>query len=68
MRKPAYLRMRKQWPDQLCGNRTADQRLCFCYIDSTLPLLPISRRARWLNGRALGPEREVKGLNPTTAV
>ena len=27
--------------DQLSGNRTADQRLCFCYIDSTIPLLPI---------------------------
>ena len=26
--------------DQLCGNREADQRLCFCYIASTIPLLP----------------------------
>ena len=25
--------------DQLSGNRTADQRLCFRYIDSTIPLL-----------------------------
>ena len=25
--------------DQLCGNREADQRLCFCYTDITLPLL-----------------------------
>ena len=24
--------------DQLCGNRKADQRLCFRYIDSTIPL------------------------------
>ena len=22
--------------DQLCSNRSADQRLCFCYIDSTI--------------------------------
>ena len=22
-----------------CGNCEADQRLCFCYIDSTIPLL-----------------------------
>ena len=27
--------------DQLHGNRTADQRLCFRYIDSTIPLHPI---------------------------
>ena len=25
--------------DQLRGNREADQHLCFCYTDSTLPLL-----------------------------
>ena len=25
--------------DQLRGNREADQRLCFHYIDSTIPLL-----------------------------
>ena len=28
--------------DQLYHNRTADQRLCFCYIDSTIALLPRS--------------------------
>ena len=26
--------------DQLRGNREADQRLCFRYMDSTIPLLP----------------------------
>ena len=26
--------------DQLRGNREADQRLCFHYTDSTIPLLP----------------------------
>ena len=25
--------------DQLCGNREADQRLCFCYIESKISLL-----------------------------
>ena len=25
--------------DQLRGNREADQRLCVCYTDSTIPLL-----------------------------
>ena len=29
--------------DQLRGNREADQRLCFRYIDSTIPLLPKSK-------------------------
>ena len=28
--------------DQLRGNHEADQRLCFCYKDSTIPLLPKS--------------------------
>ena len=28
--------------DQLRGNREADQRLCFRYIDNTIPLLPKS--------------------------
>ena len=28
--------------DQLRGNCEADQRLCFRYMDSTTPLLPIS--------------------------
>ena len=27
--------------DQLRGNRKADQRLCFHYIDSTIPLVHI---------------------------
>ena len=26
--------------DQLRGNRKADQRLCFRYLDSAIPLLP----------------------------
>ena len=28
--------------DQQRGNRAADQRLCFCYIDSAIPFLPKS--------------------------
>ena len=32
--KNRFLPMRKQW----CRNCTADQRLCFCYMDSTVPL------------------------------
>ena len=33
----AYAKMKA--PDQLQGNNAADQRLCFRYIDSTIPLL-----------------------------
>ena len=29
--------------DQLRSNRVSDQHLCFCYIDSTIPLLPKSK-------------------------
>ena len=29
--------------DQLCSNSKADQRLCFRYTDSTIPLLPKSQ-------------------------
>ena len=32
--------------DQLRGNREADQRLCFRYTDSTIPLLPKSEISR----------------------
>ena len=39
MRKPAFCICKNKDADQLRGNREADQRLCFCYIDSTIPLL-----------------------------
>ena len=39
MRKPAFCICEDA--DQLRGNREADQRLCFHYTDSTIPLLPI---------------------------
>ena len=42
MRKPAFCICENKEADQLRGNREADQRLCFCYIDSTMPLLPKS--------------------------
>ena len=40
MRKPAFCICENKDADQLCGTREADQRLCFRYIDSTIPLLP----------------------------
>ena len=40
MRKPAFCICENKDADQLRGNREADQRLCFRYMDSTIPLLP----------------------------
>ena len=42
MRKPAFCICENKDADQLRGNREADQRLCFSYIDSTIPLLAIN--------------------------
>ena len=41
MRNPTFCICENKDADQLRGNREADQRLCFRYIDSTIPLLPI---------------------------
>ena len=41
MRKPAFCICKNKDADQLRSNHEADQRLCFRYIDSTIPLLPI---------------------------
>ena len=42
MRKPDLCICENKDADQLRGNREADQRLCFRYTDSTVPLLPKS--------------------------
>ena len=42
MRKPSFCICENKDADQLCGNREAGQRLCFRYLDSTIPLLPKS--------------------------
>ena len=42
MRKPDFCICQNKDADQLRGNREADQRLCFRYTDSTIPLLPKS--------------------------
>ena len=39
MRKPVFAYAKNKGTDQLCGKRTADQRLCFCSVDSTIALL-----------------------------
>ena len=42
MRKQAFRICENKDADQLRGNREADQRLCFRYSDSTIPLVPKS--------------------------
>ena len=39
MRKPDFCIYENKDADQLRGNPEADQRLCFRYTDSTIPLL-----------------------------
>ena len=39
VRKAAFCICENKDADQLRGNREADQRLCFHYTDSTIPLL-----------------------------
>ena len=43
MRKPDFCLGENKGADQLRGNREADQRLCFRYSDSTIPLLSKSK-------------------------
>ena len=44
MRKPDFCICENKDADQLCGNRDAEQRLCFRYIDRITPLLPKSAK------------------------
>ena len=43
VRKPDFCICENKDADQLRGNREADQRLCFRYTDSTIPLLSKSK-------------------------
>ena len=43
MRKPAFCICENKSADQLCVDYTADQRLCFRFIDRPIPLLPKSQ-------------------------
>ena len=62
MRKPAFCICENKDADQLCGNRTTDQRLCFRYIDSTIPIPAKSaslKSSLWLNSPVcVGPGRK----------
>ena len=48
MRKPDFCICENKDADQLRGNLEADQRLCFRYTDSTIPLLPKIRNFKHL--------------------
>ena len=45
VRKPDFCICKNKDADQLRGSREADQRLCFRYTDSTIPLLPKSENS-----------------------
>ena len=48
MRKPAFCICKNKDADQLRGYREADQRLCFGYTDTTIPLLSKSENFKLL--------------------
>ena len=60
MRKPDFRTCENKAADQHRGNREADQRLCFRYTESTIPLLPKSAiSSLWLYSPVcVGPGRE----------
>ena len=56
MRKPVFCICENKDTDQLRGNREADQRLCFRYTDSTIPLRSKSEiSSLYLSSVALQP-------------
>ena len=66
MRKAAFCICKNKDADQLRGNREADQRLRFRYLDSAIPLLPnpkfqASSHILWLYSPVcVGPGRSPK--------
>ena len=56
VRKPTFCICENKDADQLLGNREADRRLCFRYIDSIIPLLPKSEiPSLWPSSIAVQP-------------
>ena len=49
IRKQAFCICENKDADQIHGNREADQRLCFRYIASTIPLLPLNTKLQASN-------------------
>ena len=68
MRKHTFCICENKGADQLCSNCTADQRLCFPYKDSTIPLLSKSEisilqpTSVAVNLVCVGPGRKSKRL------
>ena len=56
MRKPTFCICENKEADQLRGNREADQRPCFRYLDSMIPLLSKSEiSSLWPSSVAVQP-------------
>ena len=55
MRKPAFCICKNKDTDQLCGNRPADQHLCFHFVDSTIPVLTKSEISSVLSSVVVQP-------------
>ena len=56
MRKPTFCICENKNADQFRGNREADQRLCFRYLDSMIPLLSKSEiSSLWPSSVAVQP-------------
>ena len=56
MRKPTFCICENKDADQLRGNREADQRFCFRYLDSMIPLLSKSEiSSLWPSSVAVQP-------------
>ena len=56
VRKPDFCICENKDADQLRGNREADQRLCFRYTNSTIPLQPITEiSSLWPSSEAVQP-------------
>ena len=58
MSKPDFCICKNKGADQLRGNREADQRLCFRYTDSTIPLEGCS-----VNTSSIRPNTTSKNLS-----
>ena len=64
MRKLAFTTCKKKGADRQRGNRAADQRLYFRYIDSTISLLPKFEMSSILQYHLLWPYSPVSVENP----
>ena len=57
MRNPTFCICENKDADLLHGNREADQRLCFRYIDRAIPLLSKSECTAWFVSDQVGSQK-----------